>query len=428
MTNIAVYGIAKNEIQNVKAWVEQFKDADSITVVDTGSTDGTLEELRRLATERKGMIVHSISFNPFRFDSAKNVALSFVPQEADLCISVDFDERISETGIAELRNTSLNLNETGSIRLIFTVDEYGAPAITYPRESVHPRNGFFWRHPVHELLKSTSAERHSTVDLPIDVTHFQDVTKDRKFYMGLLELMLNESPDNPRSYQYIGRECYMSGDYFQAIQYLQQHMRIEPYGPFRAESARYIAFSYLKMADNLEGAHDEAESWFYRSIAEHTADRESYYSLAHVYKDCGEFDAALGLIDRASKLPIPKGSFIVNSEYYGFVYGMHLKAACQHEAGYVEEARATIRKILATFGETATVPNDLLKDIMTIFGVENDAEKDSESGAQEVYGDEQQATEDVSEGIPEVVPPVVASETRTESKESPTKGRKRKAK
>ncbi len=407
MTNVAVYGIAKNELHNVEEWIAQFKDADSITVIDTGSTDGTIDALRELAKDMTNLHVHAMSFSPFRFDSAKNVALSFVPANADLCLTVDFDERVGAGTVEKLRSLTLQSDQTGTIRLIFSVDAYGNPARTYPRESVHPRNGFYWKYPVHELLAQTSDRPHLKKDTGIEVTHQPDEAKDRSYYLELLQVMMAESPDVPRSYQYLGREFLMQGDYFQAIQYLKHHVQIETFGPFRAESSRSIAFAYTQMEGSLEGAADEAESWYYRAISEFTQDRESYYSLAHLYRSCGEFGAALGLIATASRMKLPTGDIIVNEALYNNEYGAHLKAVCEYESGDIEAAQSTIQELLSGRGDSVSLPQDLLTDIMTIFGVKDETnqegKEDSKGGEEEVLRNGIGSTEDLPESVSEVL-------------------------
>ena len=52
-------------------WVDSMSEADGIYVTDTGSTDGTVERMRR-----RGVHVFCEKIEPFRFDTARNIALS----------------------------------------------------------------------------------------------------------------------------------------------------------------------------------------------------------------------------------------------------------------------------------------------------------------------------------------------------------------
>ena len=51
---IAVYAISKNEEQFVKTFCESSKLADYIMIADTGSTDGTVEEVLQYVITRPG--------------------------------------------------------------------------------------------------------------------------------------------------------------------------------------------------------------------------------------------------------------------------------------------------------------------------------------------------------------------------------------
>ena len=88
---IAVYCIALNEEQFVESWYNSAKDADYLLIADTGSTDGTVEKARAL-----GINVFNVGIKPWRFDTARNVAVSLIPTDIDYCIALDMDEVLTE--------------------------------------------------------------------------------------------------------------------------------------------------------------------------------------------------------------------------------------------------------------------------------------------------------------------------------------------
>lgn len=87
---ICVYAICKNEEKFVKRWYESVKEADNIYVLDTGSTDNTVDKLKELGVN---VIVKEIK--PWRFDVARNESLKLIPEDTDICVCIDLDEVIS---------------------------------------------------------------------------------------------------------------------------------------------------------------------------------------------------------------------------------------------------------------------------------------------------------------------------------------------
>ena len=83
---ICVYAICKNEGKFIERWYNSIKDADYICVLDTGSVDNTVDLLEKFKINYK---IKKI--DPWRFDSARNESLKLIPDDADICISLDID-------------------------------------------------------------------------------------------------------------------------------------------------------------------------------------------------------------------------------------------------------------------------------------------------------------------------------------------------
>ncbi len=98
---IAVYTIALNEEKFVERWYESAKDADYLLIADTGSTDKTVKLAKKL-----GVNVINISIKPWRFDDARNAALASLPDDIDMCISLDMDEVLDEGWREALEKTT----------------------------------------------------------------------------------------------------------------------------------------------------------------------------------------------------------------------------------------------------------------------------------------------------------------------------------
>jgi len=90
-----VYTIALNEAAHAERWANSAVDADYRIVADTGSTDDTVERLTKA-----GVTVHRIAIRPWRFDDARNAAMALIPDDVDVCASMDMD-RFLEPGWRE---------------------------------------------------------------------------------------------------------------------------------------------------------------------------------------------------------------------------------------------------------------------------------------------------------------------------------------
>ena len=92
---ICVYAISKNEEKFVNRFMDSLQDVDKVYVLDTGSTDETVNKLKN-----RGAIVEQKIIDPWRFDVARNESLKMVPEDMDIGICLDLDEVI-EKGFVE---------------------------------------------------------------------------------------------------------------------------------------------------------------------------------------------------------------------------------------------------------------------------------------------------------------------------------------
>lgn len=274
---IAVYTIAKNEAQFVRRWAESCKEADYRLILDTGSTDNTCQ-----IAQDCGVEVEVETFNPWRFDHARNLALACIPSDIGLCISLDMDE-VLQPGWREALEKSTSTRPR--YKYVWSWNQDGSEGLVYAGDKIHHRHGYTWKHPVHEVLKPTDSgflEAYEFID-GLEIHHHPDPNKSRAQYLPLLKMAVEEDPRDDRNQFYLAREYYFNGELGLAQYHFSEHLKLSQWNPERAASHRYIA----KMRPEAREHH------LYRAIAEDPLRRESWAELAKHYYAKEDWDRCL---------------------------------------------------------------------------------------------------------------------------------------
>ncbi len=197
---IAVYTIALNEEKNVEQWYESAKDADYLLIADTGSTDKTARIAKKL-----GIKVVKISIKPWRFDDARNAALASLPDDIDMCISLDMDEVLApgwRNALEKLDSnvTQVNYKYTWSWR---DPQSRTQPQVVYVTNKVHARHGYRWKYLVHELPVPDRNELHK-IDFAegFEIYHYPDYERPDSRYNEMIHHTWEENKDDKRYWVY----------------------------------------------------------------------------------------------------------------------------------------------------------------------------------------------------------------------------------
>lgn len=150
MQRVMVCSIARNEENRIRDWFESVKCADVIVLVDTGSTDNTVEIAKELAAKHSDFRVVSVPFaDPAPYDLMRSV--SFSQAEPDMFVMwLDLDERFvsnEENWVDEVRSLPPEVNAL-DVRLIF--DDGGE--LTYWQQKGCRAGTHYWKYSVHEVL------------------------------------------------------------------------------------------------------------------------------------------------------------------------------------------------------------------------------------------------------------------------------------
>lgn len=273
---VCVYAICKNEEKFIERWVNSMKEADKIYVLDTGSTDNSVELLEKLGVKVKKEII-----NPWRFDTARNISLEMLPKDTDICVCTDLDEVFSPGWRMKLEE--IWKEDTSRVKYTYnwSFDEYGKPATTFLLNQIHKREGYTWKHPVHEVLYTEELEKE-VIQKDIILNHYPDKEKSRSNYLNLLEMSVKEDPTDDRNMHYLGREYMYYKQYQKCIDTLEKHLKLKSatWKDERSASMRFIARSYL----NLQKI-EEARLWYLTAIKETPYLREPLVEIALLESD-----------------------------------------------------------------------------------------------------------------------------------------------
>lgn len=359
---IYIYAICKNESKFVNRFMDSVRDADGVYVLDTGSDDESVQALRN-----RGATVQTQTFDPFRFDAARNASLALLPEDGDLYICLDLDE-ILEKGWREALEKAVAAAPDANrflYRYVWSHNPDGSDGVVFWAEKIH-RKGFVWKGAVHEVLSPDgSIENRSAYAYGVQVTHYPDNKKSRSSYLPLLEIAAAEAPEDDRTAHYLGREYMYSGQYEKAIAALGRHLSLPSatWADERAASMRYISqcCSYL-------GRGREAVEWALRAVAEASDTREPYLRLARAFYERSDFAGVLWAASAGLSVTERKLSYITEPDAWGAP--LHdLLSIAYYQFGQYKKAVAEAQKALS-FGENERIRNNLR------FFLEADAEKE----------------------------------------------------
>ena len=334
---VCVYAICKDEGQFVQRWMQSMSEADLVVVLDTGSTDDTVAQLRELGAQ---VTVEKIV--PWRFDEARNRSLELVPRDVDICVCTDLDEVFHPGWRARLEQGWKPGMGQVSYRYTWSFEPDGSEGYVFWSEKIHARRGYRWAHPVHEVLEWTGEGKRPPI-VPIggiQLDHYPDPEKSRGQYLPLLELSVAEAPEDDRNMHYLGREYMYRGRWDDCIRTLKRHLDLPKatWVDERAASMRYIARSYANKGDGRQ-----ALRWYLRAVAEAPHLREPYTDLAAFLYERQEWEGVLYFTGCALNIKERPATYICEAAAWGSL-PWDLQAMAFYHTGRMGQALEAARE------------------------------------------------------------------------------------
>lgn len=306
---VAVYMICKNEETFIGRAVESARAADEIIVCDTGSTDRTVDELQAMGLPQ--LQVHEIFVSPWRFDDARNTALSIVSAEVDWCISLDADEFLDLNFIQDLKRfiIRLRIENKYPTRINHSFETYWnwnkpneepSKAIHF-HERIHVRHNYKWIHPVHEKLVFHGAERIEW-NTSLRMIQHPDTTKSRSSYKELLELAVKEDPKDWKLWTFLAGE--LAGTNVIGA--------IEAYETATHQPGADLSYCYLRIGELYErsGSQAEAKRAFKDAVSANPNVREMHIALGEYLERQQSYQGALSAYEDALAITNPTAGYL----------------------------------------------------------------------------------------------------------------------
>ena len=300
---ICVYAIAKNEAAFVSRFCASAKDADFILIADTGSTDDTVD-----LAKADGATVHQIHISPWRFDAARNAALSLIPADIDICVSLDMDE-ILEPG---WREEVERLWTHGITRLRYGFDCGSGYVIVH--EKIHARHGYIWKHLCHEYPCADRIEERFAGTDKVLATHLPDVTKSRGQYLDMLFAAAAEDPQSHRYSFYYARELYFTQRWDHSLAEFNRFLSL-PGATWNKE--RCYAMRTMARCCAALSQKSEAVAWARKAVLEDPNTREAWCELAQQAHNDGRWEECFGAAMSALRIDTRDTTFTNDVAVWG---------------------------------------------------------------------------------------------------------------
>lgn len=245
--------IAKNEAHNLKPLYDSIKGCfDEIILVDTGSTDETVETAKSL-----GMKVFHFKWID-DFAAARNY--SFEQATCDYVMWLDLDDRLMSRELFLLyKRTVLPLHDVIYARYDYAFNDQGECVASFVRERIVRRSlEIKWRDFIHEGLVTADAKGNKILGALATTWHVkhartkEEADGDRGRNIRLLEAKKDEL--SPRLKFYYGKELFDAGQHKndnelikKAAEVLKEAVKLNHEDHDRLLSVQYLCWSLFRL-------------------------------------------------------------------------------------------------------------------------------------------------------------------------------------
>lgn len=339
---VSVCMIVRNEEEILARAIESTRGlADEIVILDTGSTDGTIELARAL-----GVVVLTGGDRMHKAES-RNRAIDTA--SGDWIVILDADEQIADPlGFRSF----LEETTAQAVFIRLTYMDGDRPTLSFSQHRAWRAGAFLYKYRAHEVPIPTGGWG--------EIAHTAFIWEHRSpagrawksaYTLDRLKLDVEENPGDPRPLFYLGRLHTNRREWAQGRDALRQYLD----RPGRDSGDAWFNLSYCYAGLGDQGQQIRA---LYQACASDPARREYWCTLAGIYHAQGENHVALGLLTCAMEQPAPSAGYVRHGWYGATIYD--LAARCLWKLGRYEEGLPFAEEAAALSPEDERLRRNLL--------------------------------------------------------------------
>jgi glycosyltransferase involved in cell wall biosynthesis len=308
---------------------------DHAAIVDTGSTDGTVELIERFCAEHDlPLTIEQREWTDFA--TARNQALDISLGRCDYILALDADWTMEVTDPAGLEN----LHADG---YLYAIDNPGTGTIHYNERLLRDDPSLEWRwvHPVHEQPHSPRRPvfyKLEGVIMRVDGSGGQRTERYERD-IELLTRALEADPTDQHAVYYLGNSHLVAGRNAEATRFYYQLLSM----PIRSRVDRERRYFALMRLGEFASDPDEAISIYERATRLMDHRQEAAVRMVSLLREQGQVHRAL-IISRRER-PVPGDN--LNVAPWVYEWGMACeRALLAAQAGHLAEAERTCQALL----------------------------------------------------------------------------------
>lgn len=295
---------------------------DTYTILDTGSTDNTIETIKNVFKNKKGNIYCEDFIN---FRDSRNKLIDLAGKKYKFIIMLDDTYLITKNIRQYLRKVRGNQNaQSFSLYIKNDVCEYSSNRI------IDTQYDLKYVYKIHEVIEKNRAFMVDN-DIHIFDYHndylYQRTIDRKKFDLKLLFEELEENPDDPRIQYHIAQTYYCLENYEQCYEWYNK--RINNNNGFFLEKVDSLLKCGILCLETLKFPIQESLKYFIKSYDLYKERADGLFYIGEYYYNNYDFDNAYIFLKKAFSIKYPKKSQfnIIYSITYIYV-PLYLSSVC----------------------------------------------------------------------------------------------------